>query len=99
MLTDHDSSKMLNKKHNIKKREILGEIDNVQPKPSKDLMKHKNIIKGCKFIQNPKGEDTKPLSIPKRNPRVALNLVLFYCALPLQITMSLICIYLINCIR
>ena len=34
-----------------RKREILGEIDNVQPKPSKDLMEHKNIIKECKFIQ------------------------------------------------
>jgi hypothetical protein len=80
MLTDHDSSKMLNKKHNSKKREILGEIDNVQPKPSKDLMEHKNIIKECKFIQNPKVGGIKPLSIPKGNPRVPLNLVLFYSA-------------------
>jgi hypothetical protein len=80
MLTDHDSSKMLNKKHNRKKKEILGEIDNVQPKPSKDFMEHKNIIKECKFIQNSKGEGIKPLSIPKRNPRVPLNLVLFYYA-------------------
>jgi hypothetical protein len=32
---------MLNKRHNNKKREILGELDNVQPKLSKDLMKHK----------------------------------------------------------
>jgi hypothetical protein len=63
-----------------RKREILGEIDNVQPKPSKDLMDHKNIIKECKFIQNPKGESIKPLSIPKGNPRVPLNFVLFYCA-------------------
>jgi hypothetical protein len=63
-----------------RKREILGELDNVQPKPSKDLMKHKNIIKECKFIQNPKCEGIKPLSIPKGNPRVPLNLVLFYCA-------------------
>jgi hypothetical protein len=68
---------MLNKKHNMKKKGILGEL---QPKLSKDLMKHKNIIKGCKFIQNPKGEGIKPLSIPKRNPTVPLNLVLFYCA-------------------
>jgi hypothetical protein len=60
-----------------RKRKILGELDNVQPKPSKDLMKHKNIIKECKFIQNPKGEGIKPLSIPKGNPRVPLNLVLF----------------------
>jgi hypothetical protein len=46
----------------------------------KDLMKHKSIIKECKFFQNPKGEAIKPLSIPKGNPRVPLNLVLFYCA-------------------
>ena len=78
MLTDHDSSKMLNKKHNRKKKGILGELNNVQPKLSKDLVKHKNIIKECKFIQNSKGEGIKPLSIPKRNPRVPLNLVLFY---------------------
>jgi hypothetical protein len=58
-----------------RKREMLGEIDSVQPKPSKDLVEHKNIIKGCKFIQNSKGE-----SIPKRNPRVPLNLVLFHSA-------------------
>jgi hypothetical protein len=80
MLTDQDSSKMFNKKHNRKKKEILGEIDDVQPKPSKDLIEHKNIIKECKFIQNPKGEGIKPLSIPKGNPRVPLNLVLFYSA-------------------
>jgi hypothetical protein len=60
-----------------RKREFFGELDNVQPKPSKDLMRHKNIIKGCKFIQNPKYEGIKPLSIPKGNPRVPLNLVLF----------------------
>jgi hypothetical protein len=58
---------------------MLGEIDNVQPKPSKDLVEHKNIIKGCKLIQNSKGEGIKLLSIPKRNPRVPLNLVLFHC--------------------
>jgi hypothetical protein len=63
-----------------RKREILGEIDDVQPKPSKDLMEHRNIIKECKFIQNLKGESIKPLSIPKRNSRVPLNLVLFYYA-------------------
>jgi hypothetical protein len=50
-----------------RKGQFLGELDNVPPKPSKDLMKHKNIIKECKFIQNPKGEGIKPLSIPKRN--------------------------------
>jgi hypothetical protein len=43
-----------------RKRGILGELDNVQPKPSKDLLKHKNIIKECKFIQNPKGEGINP---------------------------------------
>jgi hypothetical protein len=80
MLADHDSSKMLNKKHNRKKRGILGELDNVQPKPSKNLMKHKNVIKECKFIQDPKNEGKKPLSITKENPRVPLNLVLFYYA-------------------
>jgi hypothetical protein len=63
-----------------RKREILGKLDNVQPKPSKDLLKHKNIIKECKFIQNPKGEGIKPLFIPKGNPRVPLNLILFYYA-------------------
>jgi hypothetical protein len=50
MLTDHDSSKMLNKKHNRKKKGILGEIDNVQPKPSKELREHKQI-KECNFIK------------------------------------------------
>jgi hypothetical protein len=63
-----------------RKREILGELDNVQPKPSKNLMKPKNIIKECNFIQNPKSEGIKPLSIPKENPRVPLNLVMFYYA-------------------
>jgi hypothetical protein len=80
MLTGHDSSKMLNKKPNRKKKGILGELNNVQPKLSKDLMEHKNIIKECKFIKNSKGEGIKPLSIPKGNPRVPLNLVLFYYA-------------------
>ena len=65
---------------NSKKEGILGEIDNVQPKPSKDLREHTNIIKECKFIQNLKGEIIKPLSVPNRNTRVPLNLVLFYCA-------------------
>jgi hypothetical protein len=71
---------MLNKKHNSKKKEILGERDNVQPKPFKYLMEHKNIIKECEFIQNYKGEGIKPLSLPKINPRVPLNLVLFHYA-------------------
>jgi hypothetical protein len=60
-----------------RKRGILGELDNVQLKPSKNLMKPKNVIKDCKFIQNPKNEGIKPLSIPKGNPRAPLNLVLF----------------------
>jgi hypothetical protein len=41
---------------NSKKEGILDEIDKVQPKPSKELMEHKNIIKECKFIQNLKGK-------------------------------------------
>ena len=61
-----------------RKREVLGEIDDVQPKPSRDLMKHSYIIKECEFFHNLKGESIRPLSIPKRNPRVPLNLVLFY---------------------
>jgi hypothetical protein len=65
----------------------------------KDLMEHKNIIKECKFIQSYKGEGIKPLTIPKGNPRVPLNLVLFYYAQPLQFIMPLISIYLIRCIR
>jgi hypothetical protein len=52
--------------------------NNVQPKPFKYLMEHKHIIKKCNFFQNLKGESIKPLSIPKRNPRVPLNLVLFF---------------------
>jgi hypothetical protein len=80
MLTDHDSSKMLNKKPNRKKKGILGELINVQLKLSNDLMEHKNIIKKCNFIQNLKDDITKPLSIPKRKPRAPLSLVLFYYA-------------------
>jgi hypothetical protein len=63
-----------------RKRRILGELDNVQLKPSKNLMKPKNEIKDYKFIQDPKNEGIKPLSITKGNPRVPLNLVLFYYA-------------------
>jgi hypothetical protein len=63
-----------------RKRGILGELDNVQLKPSKNLMKPKDVIKYCKFIQNPKNEGIKPLRITKGNPRVPLNLVLFYYA-------------------
>jgi hypothetical protein len=63
-----------------RKRGILGELDNVHLKPSKNLMKPKDVIKDCKFIQNPKNEGIKPLSMTKGNPRVPLNLVLFYYA-------------------
>jgi hypothetical protein len=56
---------------------ILGELDNVQLKPSKNPMKPKDVIKDCKFIQNPKNEGINPLRITKGNPRVPLNLVLF----------------------
>jgi hypothetical protein len=37
-----------------RKREILKKIDNVQPKPPKDLMRHKSLIKESKFMQSPK---------------------------------------------
>jgi hypothetical protein len=43
-------------------------------------MKPKDVIKYCKFIQNPINEGIKPLRITKGNPRVPLNLVLFYYA-------------------
>jgi hypothetical protein len=43
-------------------------------------MKPKDVIKNCKFIQNPKNEDIKPLRITQGNLRVPLNLVLFYYA-------------------
>ena len=56
MLIDHDSSKMLNEKHNRKKQGILGRKRKCTTKPSKDLMEHKNIIKECKFIQIPKAK-------------------------------------------
>jgi hypothetical protein len=56
---------------------ILGELDNVQLNPSKNPMKPKDVIKDCKFIQNPKNEGINPLRITKGNPRVPLNLVLF----------------------
>ena len=80
MLTDHDSSKMLNKKYNRKKK---GNFERNRWRTTKTFQGshgHKNIIKECKFIQNLKGESIKPLSIPKRNSRVPLNLVLFYYA-------------------
>jgi hypothetical protein len=47
---------------------ILGELDNVQSKPSKDPMKPKDVIKDCKFFQNPKNGGMKPLRITKRKP-------------------------------
>ena len=63
-----------------RKRGILGELDSVQLKPSKNLMKPKDVIKYCKFIQNLKNKGIKPLRITKGNPKVPLILVLFYCA-------------------
>jgi hypothetical protein len=35
-----------------RKKEILGEIDDVQPKPSRGLMERRYIIKECEFIHN-----------------------------------------------
>jgi hypothetical protein len=60
-----------------RKMEILGELDTVQLKPSKNRLKPKDVIKDCKFVQNPKNEGIIPLRITKGNPRVPLNLVLF----------------------
>jgi hypothetical protein len=37
-----------------RKMGILGELDNVQLKPSKTPIKLKDVTKDCKFIQNPK---------------------------------------------
>ena len=51
---------------------ILGELDNVQLKPSKHLMKPKDVITNCKSIQNPKNEGIKPLRITKENPSIPL---------------------------
>ena len=56
-----------------RKMGILGELDNVQLKPSKNLMKPKDVIKDCKFIQNPKNEDIKPVRLTKENPSIPLN--------------------------
>jgi hypothetical protein len=55
-----------------RKKRFLRELDNVQLKPSKNPMKPKDVIKDCKFIQNPKNEGIKPLRITKENPRVPL---------------------------
>jgi hypothetical protein len=57
---------------NRKKKGNLGELDNLQLKPSKNLMKPKDVIKYCKFIQNLKNKGIKPLRITKGNPRVPL---------------------------
>ena len=46
-----------------KKLGISRELDSVQLGPSKDSMKPKNVIKDCKFIQNPKDEWMKPLGL------------------------------------
>jgi hypothetical protein len=70
--------KCLNRRTMERKRKMLGELYDVPPNPFKYLMEHKNIIKKCDFLQNLKDESLKPLNIPKRNPRVSLNLVLFY---------------------
>jgi hypothetical protein len=35
---------MLNKKYNRKKKGNFGEIDDVQPKPSRDLKEHRYIV-------------------------------------------------------
>ena len=70
---------------------------NFQSNPQRSMFTHCNLYNILLCIA--KGEGIKPLSIPKGNPRVPLNLVLFYCAQPLQITMSLISIYLIHYIR
>jgi hypothetical protein len=66
MLTDHDSSKCLNRSTMERKRKMLGELDNVQPKPFKYLMEHKNIIKKCNFIQNLKDESAKTLKYTQK---------------------------------
>ena len=73
MLTCHDSSKILNKKHNRKKNGNFGKLDNVQLKPSKNPIKPKDVIKDCKFIQNPKNEDIKLVRLTKENPSIPLN--------------------------
>jgi hypothetical protein len=70
--------KCLNKSTKERKRKMLGELDNVQPKLFKYPKEHKNIIKNVSSFKNSKDKGIKPLSIPKRNPRVPLNLVLFY---------------------
>ena len=72
MLTCHDSSNYLIRSTIGRKMGILGELDNVQLKPSKNPMKPKDVIKDCKFIQNPKNEGIKPLRITKENPTIPL---------------------------
>ena len=52
---------------------ILGKLDNVQLKPSNNLMKPKDVIKDCKFIQNPKNEGIKPLRLTKENLSIPLH--------------------------
>jgi hypothetical protein len=56
-----------------RKMGILGELDNVQLKPSKNPIKPKDVVKDCKFIQNPKNEGIKPLRIINENPSIPLN--------------------------
>jgi hypothetical protein len=56
-----------------RKMGILGDLDNVQLKPSKNPIKPKDVIKDCKFIQNLKNEGIKPLRITNENPSIPLN--------------------------
>jgi hypothetical protein len=56
-----------------RKMGILGELDNVQLKPSKNPIKPKDVVKDCKFIQNPKNEGIKSLRITNENPSIPLN--------------------------
>jgi hypothetical protein len=51
-----------------RKRKILGGLDNVQPKPSRDPMEHKNIIKECKFIQKFQRLKYKSLKYTQKKP-------------------------------
>jgi hypothetical protein len=56
-----------------RKMEILGELDNVQLKPSKNPIKPKDVIKDCTFFHNPKNEGIKPLRLTKENLSIPLH--------------------------
>jgi hypothetical protein len=56
-----------------RKMEILGELDNVQLKPSKNPIKPKDVIKDCMLFQNPKNEGIKPLRLTKENLCIPLH--------------------------